>query len=89
MVKLVEINAPAVTAEIQNLGKLFRFLWIKGVSVENLGVQRNIVNAFRMEENVDPIANAPIAATENENQNPWIFIFNFYYKSSLHTFYRK
>ena len=26
MVKLVEINAPAVTAEIQNLGKLFRFL---------------------------------------------------------------
>ena len=89
MVRLAGRSVRAVTAEIQNLGKLFQFRSTRAASAGNLVVQRNTANAFRMEENVDPIASAPTAATENENQNSMNIHFQFYYTFFCLHFYEK
>lgn len=66
VVKLAENNVLAESVRIRNRESMFSLTLTLVVNVENLVVQKNIANVFRMVKNVDLSVNALIVVMGNE-----------------------
>lgn len=61
--RLVVSSVVAENARIKNLGKMFNLIIQQVVNVENQDVQKNTVNAFKMERNVGHNVNVRTVVT--------------------------
>lgn len=78
--KLVAKSAAVGNARIKNLGKIYNLIIQLDVNVRNQDAPKNIVNAFKMEKNVELNANAQTVAIQNEewfSKSVWSIFIDF------------